>query len=972
MELELNIDGVITGLDVAANETLLSLLRREGYQSVKQGCETGECGACTVLVDGVPRPSCVMLAGQAGGCSITTIKGLNVPHRLLPLQQAFVDVGAVQCGFCTDGMLLAATALLKRNPHPTAEEVRVALSGNICRCTGYAKPVEAVLRAAAVLRGEAVPAVEHAIQQSDGLSGSIEKLGHGSTTKIPLSAISNAAAGIAETLPGAQLQVVGKALPVLETTKYVTGRAAFTGDEVPRGTLYARILTSPHAHAVIRAIDTSQARALPGVHVVLTYKDVPHVPYTGVERLGGQGAVADQYSLDYIVRYAGDRVAVVAAETPEIAEQALALIEVEYDVLPPILEPRLAIETNAPPLHPEEESYGVYDAAHNIAARIRNEVGDVEQGFAEADLVVEGEYILSPTQQVSLETHTVITYFNENDHLVVKTNSAVPHHVRRTLATILNIPSRNIRVLRPSTGVLAGAHQEVMGEDLCALITVATNRPVMLSLTRAEAFRVGRIQPVQIVRLKTGVKRDGTLVANQLAFLSSTGAYATHPLVGRQNGVSEALSLYPCPHMRYVGEIVYTTHAPVTATRTACLQQEFFALESHMDEVAKQVGLEALAFRRKNSLKAGNPYPWLSGSERGKETVPVVESCGLEECLRTVEQQLHWHERRNTMSNGRYRRGVGAALALYGLTAGSVNTSSAVIRLNEDGAFDLFVGASGFNESGFATYYGQIVAEVLGVGVEDILVHINDTEMAPFDAGSERATLFYASCGAVKRAAEQVRRQVLNAAGRLFNVIPETLKVQRGMISAANGQTITMQQVGEHTLYVENRQIMTSASWRIPYLPASFAAQGAEVEVDTETGFVRVVKLVTAVDAGRVLNPLIAEGHVQGAVAQALGVSMSEELLYDGGGVMQTNSLDLYGIYHASDMPVCETSFVETIEPAGPFGAKSIGEVPLYGVAPAIANAIMDAIGVRVRQLPITPERILRAIHAQAQTAAKR
>src|SRR5947209_290948 len=391
MELELRINGVVESLDGAANESLLTMLRRGGYCSVKQGCETGECGACTVLVDGVARPSCVMLVGQAGGCTLTTIEGVSSAQALHPYQQAFVDVGAVQCGFCTPGMILSAYALLKRNPRPTEGEVRDALSGNLCRCTGYLKPVQAVLRAAALLRGEEVTPLEQSV---------VSRNGSDTTEKMRAVTMSTAGPSLATIQSAIPLQVVGKALPPGDAIKLVTGKATFADDSAPRGMLYARILSSPHAHAIIRNIDVSRAHALPGVHAVLTYKDVPRIAYSSVERSSAAGGPCDQYCLDYMVRYVGDRVAAVAAETPEIAEQALRLIEVEYNELPALLDPRQALEPTSPLVHPESESHGIYDVSRHIAARVYREKGDVERGFAEADVVVEGEYVVSQTQAV--------------------------------------------------------------------------------------------------------------------------------------------------------------------------------------------------------------------------------------------------------------------------------------------------------------------------------------------------------------------------------------------------------------------------------------------------------------------------------------------------------------------------------------------------------------------------------------------
>jgi putative selenate reductase molybdopterin-binding subunit len=974
MELELHINGVVESMDVAVNETLLSMLRREGYCSVKQGCETGECGACTVLVDGVPRPSCVMLAGQAGGCTITTAEWLGSAQKLHPLQQAFIEVGAVKCGFCTPGMLLSAHALLQKNPHPTEEEVKDALSGNLCRCTGYVKPVQAVMRAAAVLRGERVEPVEYTTSSYDESALSMaEKLqmgaaqgsGGGATTKIPV--ITTSGSGFKGARLDAALEVVGKPVSNIDGVRLATGKPSFTADVQPRGLLFARVLSSPHAHATIRSIDVSEAKALPGVHAVLTYKDVPRTPFSSVEHVQGDEGPRDQFSLDYILRYVGDRVAVVAAETPEIAEEALNLIQVEYDVLPAVLDPRKALEEGVAVIHPESDVFGIYDATRNIAARVRAEVGDVEQGFAAADAVVEAEYFVPAVQPLPLENHTVVTYFDDDGSLVVRTSTQVPHHVHRTLARILDRPSRQIRVVQPAVGGSFGLKQEIVLEDLCALLTVATNRPVMLAYSRTEEFNATRVRQQYVVRLKTGVKQDGTIVANQMVLLASTGAHATHQLLAPNSGASEALALYPAPNMSYVAEILYTNQPPAASLRGYGVPQDFFALECHMDEVAKRIRLDPLEFRRRNWLKAGDVYPWLPASPRGREAAPRVASCGLPECLRVVEEKLNWHTKRGRVGNGRFRRGVGLALSLHGNLLAPTGTGGAMIKLNEDGAFDIFVGIA--DGSGDAkTLLAQIAAESLGVPLSSILMHTNETSIVPPLIGEGVLSSLYLSGGAVKRAAEQVRRQIIAVAGRMLNALPESLKIHNGVISAPNGQTLTIEQVVRHCLYVENRHIMTTASWKQPQIPIAFAAQGVEIEIDTETGGLRVISSITAVDAGRTINPMIAEGQIQGSVAQGLGMGLSEEMLYDQKGQLLTANLSDYHIYSAPDMPELQTYFVETNDASGPFGAKEVSEIPLNGVAPALANAVADALGIRIRQLPLTPERILRAIHAQNST----
>ena len=981
MELELRINGVIKSLDCAPNESLMTLLRKEGYFSVKHGCETGECGACTVLVDGVPRPACVMLAAQAGGCTITTVESLGNARKLHAIQEAFIDTGAIQCGYCTPGMVLSAHALLKSNPNPSEDEVRDALSGNLCRCTGYVKPVQAVLRAAAILRGESVAPISR--------PGSGEQFKPWTPGRSPLEHAEHGAnppddgtffggkdrpageGGIAtmvDTRAETDLRIVGKPERKVDAVKLVTGKPAYVDDIDLRDMLHGRLLTSPYAHAIIRDIDVSQAKALPGVHAILTYKDVPRIPYTTAGQSWPEPGPHDQYVLDNRVRYVGDRVAAVAAETPEIAEQALRLIAVDYEVLPPVLDPRHAMDADAPRIHPEPESYRIHDASRNLAAYLEAEVGDVERGFAESDLVVEREYIVPQVQQTSIENHIVITYWDEDDRLVVRTSTQVPYHVRRIIAPVIGLPPRQIHVIKPRIGGGFGGKQEVLIEDICALLTIATNRPVKLEYSRADEFRSSRSRHPQIIRMKTGVKRDGTMIANSMTVLANTGAYGTHSLTVQSNTGSKPLPIYPCPNIRFEANVVYTNMPSPGAFRGYGVPQGFFALESHIDEIAKQLGMDALEFRRKNWIKEGEENPLARALGEGKEGYSqIIESCGLPQCLQIVEERLNWKEKRGHGGTGRFRRGVGVSLAMHGTAIAGLDMGGASLKLNDDGSFNLLVGATDIG-TGSDTVLAQIAAEVLGVRVEDIIIHSSDTDFTPFDTGAYASSTTYISGGAVKRAAEQVRTQMFDVAGDMLRSNPETLTIKDRVISAPNGQTVTVSQVALHSLHVENQQqIMSTASWMSFNSPPPFAVQGAEVEVDVETGQVRVIKAVSAVDAGRVINPVTAEGQIEGGATQALGYGTCEEMIYDENGTLLTTNLSDYRIYSAPDMPQMETYIVETSDPFGPFGAKAIAEIPIDGMAPAIANAVADALGVRINQIPLTPERVLRAIR-QAQS----
>ncbi|HLN60570.1 MAG TPA: molybdopterin cofactor-binding domain-containing protein, partial [Symbiobacteriaceae bacterium] len=484
MQIKLTVNGRPLALDVAPGDTLLTVLRREGFLGVKHGCDSGECGTCTVLVNGQATTSCNLLAAQVAGARIETIEGLATGTVLHPLQERFAQAGAVQCGFCTPGMIMAAKGLLDENPEPTEEEVRRALSGTICRCTGYKKPVEAVLLAAADLRGEPGPA------PADELAAAIQPQGQGGTAVATTS----------------KLKVVGRSVRKQDSDKLVTGRPAFTDDIELRGLLHARLLLSPHAHARIKRIDASRARALPGVHCVLTYTDIPRVSFTTAGQSYPEPSPFDSRSLDNKVRFVGDRVAAVAAETPEIAEEALRLIDVEYELLPAVFDPEEALRPGAPIIHDEPDCAGIggYDAAHNIAAVIEAQVGDIDRGFRDADVIIERTYRVPQVQQTPLETHICITRLDENGRLEVRTSTQVPFHVRRIIAPVLGLKPSQIRVIKPRIGGGFGVKQEILVEDLAGHLTLKTGRPVKLELSRAEEFMATRSRHPQVLRMRTG------------------------------------------------------------------------------------------------------------------------------------------------------------------------------------------------------------------------------------------------------------------------------------------------------------------------------------------------------------------------------------------------------------------------------------------------------------------------------------
>ncbi|MDH3944562.1 MAG: molybdopterin-dependent oxidoreductase, partial [Anaerolineae bacterium] len=538
MQIEVNINGSNKTIKSPAGNSLMNSLRREGYFSVKHGCETGDCGACTVLVDGKPINSCVFATAQAAGRSIETLEsvgehpeqGWKTTEGLHPLQHAFVDSGAIQCGFCTPGMILATKELLGRNPDPSEAEVRDALSGVLCRCTGYVKPVEAVLHAAAVLRGEAeagemiTPEAIDSFFISPPEAPTTEAGAETQTTVRVLPKVLIAP-------QTADWKSVGRPEPKVDAVKLVQGKPAFAADYEVRGMLVAKVLKSPVPHARIKRIDAEKARALPGVAAVLTHEDIPRVVYSTAGQSDPIPGPLDMFSLDTKVRFVGDRVAFVAAESADIAEEAMKLIEVEFEELPVILDARTSLD-NETILHDEPEyvDFDESDASRNLAAQIHIDIGNVEQGFKEADHIFEHEYEVPKVQQAHIEPHVVITHWDSDDRLVIRTSTQVPFHARRQLAPVLGLPIKRIRVIKPRIGGGFGGKQEVLIEDVAAHLTIATGRPVLYEYTREEEFTAARARHPMQVRMKTGVKADGTITANAMHCLTDTGAYGCHAL----------------------------------------------------------------------------------------------------------------------------------------------------------------------------------------------------------------------------------------------------------------------------------------------------------------------------------------------------------------------------------------------------------------------------------------------------------
>jgi putative selenate reductase molybdopterin-binding subunit len=763
-----------------------------------------------------------------------------------------------------------------------------------------------------------------------------------------------------------KLTTVGRSERRVDAVKLATGRGTFVDDIDLPALLHARILRSPHAHARIVRIDASRARAMPGVACVLTHEDVPRVPYTTAGQGWPEPSPYDAVMLDRKVRFVGDRVAVVAAEDPELAQKACEAIDVEYEVLPALFDPERAMDADAPRIHDQEDASGIRDATRNLAAEITAEVGDVAAGFAAADRVFEETYRVPYVQQASIEPHIAITWLDEDHRLMVRTSTQVPFHVRRIIAPLLGIEVRRIRVIKPRIGGGFGGKQEILIEDLCGMLTLRTGRPVKLEYTREEELSAARTRHPQILTVKSGVK-DGRFTAIELKVLENTGAYGTHALTVMSVTGNRALSLYRCPNVRYEARAVYTNLAVAGAFRGYGCPQGFFALESHVDEVAAALGEDPLEFRRRNHVQEGDDQPIAEVLGEGREGFKqIIRSCGLPQAIEAGAKAIGWTKKRKAKrTKGPVVSGVGMAIVMQASGIPGVDMGGASLKMNEDGSFNLLVGATDIG-TGADTMFCQLAAEALGVPVDKIIPYSSDTDMTPFDPGAYASSTTYISGRAVQKAALLVLGQIKEVAGRMLEEQPDALVAHEEKVCAADGRFVTYAQVCLSSLYQRDQfQIMAQASHMSYDSPPPFAAVFAEVEVDTETGLVRVVKVVEAVDCGQVVNPQMAEGQVEGAAIQSVGYGLYERMPFDADGRMVFRTFRDYTIATASDVPELVTIFVPTHEPTGPFGAKAVAEIPINGPAPAIANAVFHATGLRLRSLPLTPDRVWAALAAR-------
>lgn len=765
---------------------------------------------------------------------------------------------------------------------------------------------------------------------------------------------------------------VNKSTLKFDARSLVTGRALFTDDYDQPGMLTIKMLRSPHAFAKITKIDVSRARALPGVACVFTWEDIPRRVYTSAGQGYPEPSPYDMVLLDNIVRYAGDEVALVAAENEDIALQAVKLITVEYEVLSPVLDPHDSMKPGASVIHPEPDCEikipVPYHPEKNQCAEVNAEIGHPDAAMKSADIQLEGTYFSHLASHAAIEPHCSISWLDPNGRLTVVATTQVPFHARRKLSQLFDLPFRNVRVIKPRLGGGFGGKQDIVTEPYAALVTLKTGRPAKYRMTRSEVFTSGRFRHSMYMNAKVGVSKDGKIKAYDLYALSNTGAYGSQGLTVTCMVGCRTLALFTCPDMRFTADIVYTNTPIPAAYRGYGGTQGIFATVCAMDEAADQLGMDPMDFYLKNIIHGNCEIPILSKLGEGdKLGTPRIGSCELAACIQKGAEMFDWKAKRaRPKGEGRYRRGVGMTIMMQGSAIPFIDMASAYIKMNEDGSFNLLMGASEIGQ-GSDTVLSQIVAEELTVPTDWVIPYSSDTDLTPFDKGAYASSTTYLSGMAVKKTAEKVKEQIIAVGAEMLECTADEVQVKDAcVVHTASGRSVTFGEVAIHSLYQNNQQqIAATGSHFTKESPPPFAADFAEVEVDTYTGHVRLLDYLQVIDCGTPVNPRLAKGQSYGALVNGFSFALNERFIFNEKGKMLNPDFGTYKISSTMDIPSIRNDFVPSYEETGPFGAKSVSELGINGGLPAISNAIYHAAGVRLREGPFTSERVLTALQAK-------
>ncbi|AQT81277.1 aldehyde oxidase [Mycolicibacterium litorale] len=903
----IRVNGVEQPEPPRAGQCLRTYLREHGHFEVKKGCDAGDCGACSVLVDGQAIHSCIYPAFRADGHAVTTVAGLGSPEDLHPLQRRFVEAGGFQCGFCTAGMIVTASTLDGDQPGDLAEQ----LKGNLCRCTGYRS-------------------------------------------------ITDALAGKTNTEKPAESADVGRSVSPPAAVRVVTGTERYTMDFEPDDgpLLHMAVLTSPVPHARIAAIDTAAAQAIPGVRLVLTYRDSPPVTFSTARHELRTDDPDDTRVLDDTVRFVGQRVAAVVADDVATAEKGCRAIVVEYEELPAVFDPDAARGPGAVLLHADKgPDARIADPGRNVVAQLHGGVGDIGAGVARAraagGAVVTGRYTTARVQHTHLETHGCTGWRDTEGRLVIRSSTQVPFLVRDELCHIFGLDRDRVRVFAARVGGGFGAKQEMLVEDIVALAVLRLGRPVRYEFTRSDQFRTAPCRHPYRVDVTAAAGADGVLTALAVDVLTDAGAYGNHSVGVLFHSCGESLSVYRCPNKRVDAEAVYTNHLPSGAFRGYGLGQVIFAVECALDELAGRLGIDPFELRRRNVVVPGDDFvDWHVASDD-----LTFGSYGLDQCLDLAQAALARGNGQAPPPGSQWRVGEGMAVAMIATIPPRGHLADAVVTVNPEGRYLVSVGTAEFG-NGTSTVHTQLAAAELCTTADRVDLHQSDTDVGGHDTGAFGSAGTVVAGKAVVDACRALHRQLLDTAAARTGV------ARSACVLGPNGVQCGEVFVGFADLR-DNGPLRGTGRQDGSPRSVAFNVHAFRVAVNVETGQVRILQSVQSADAGVVINPEQCRGQVEGGAAQGIGSALYEEMRTGPDGAVTTDALRNYHIPQLADLPVTEVYFADTVDELGPMGAKSMSESPYNPVAPALANAIADACGARLRALPMTPARVWRALNAQ-------
>ena len=758
------------------------------------------------------------------------------------------------------------------------------------------------------------------------------------------------------------MKYVNKPVPKTDAMSLVTGKPVYTDDLAPSDCLIVKILRSPHANAWVEEIKTDAAKKIEGIACVLTYEDVSHKRFTLAGQTAPEISPWDRYIIDKHVRFVGDPVAIVAGETEEAVDKALKRIKVKYRVEEAVLDIHTA-KDNPILVHPEDDWYMPIPAGgdnkRNLCSSNVEEVGDVDAMLEKCAYTVDQVYHTKANQQTMMETFRTYCYMDHFQRLTVVSSTQIPFHIRRIVGNALNIPSSKVRVIKPRIGGGFGAKQSSVSEVFPALVTWVTGRPSKIVFSRKESMIASSPRHEMEVHIRMGADENGIVKAIDLYTLSNTGAYGEHgpTTVGLSGHKSIALYRHTEAY-RFAYDVVYTNMQAAGAYRGYGATQGIFAVESAADELAHKMGMDPVKFRELNMPMEGEALP-------GYPDVPINGSCTMDKCLARAKEMIGWDEKYpfRDMGNGKVR-GVGIAMAMQGLSIAGIDVGGADIKLNEDGSYTLALGCSDMG-TGCDTILAQMAADCLDTDMKNIVVFSVDTDISPYDSGSYASSTTYATGNAVIQACGELRKRIHAFGAQMLGVSAEDSDFDGEKVRTEDGKEVTLQQIAGKATCGVCSELQVVKEYSSPISPPPFMVGAAEVEIDKETGQIDVVDYVGVIDCGTPINPNLARVQAEGGIGQGIGMVLYEDIQYTDKGKIRNNSFMQYKIPNRMDIPKVRIEFESSYEKTGPFGAKSIGELVIDTPCPAIANAVYNATGVRVRELPITPEKVAMGILAR-------